>query len=65
MVLFEELNAYCSCGEQIRYVRHKHYLIQSVISSVGFLPTGICHLWVSRFGPVWTREGLCRWVLQL
>jgi len=33
-------------------------LPQSVISSVGFLPAAICHLWVSRFGLVWTREGL-------
>jgi len=33
-------------------------LSQSAISSVGFLPTGKCHLWVSWFGPVWTREGL-------
>jgi len=33
-------------------------LHQSPISSVGFLPPGICYLLVSRFGPVWTREGL-------
>jgi len=33
-------------------------LPQSAISSVGFLPAAICHLWVSRCGPVWTREGL-------
>jgi len=33
-------------------------LPQSAISSVGFLPAGICHLLVSRLGPVWTREGL-------
>jgi len=33
-------------------------LPQSAIPLVGFLPAGICYLWVSRFGPVWTREGL-------
>jgi len=33
-------------------------LPQSAISSVGFLPAGICYLLVSRLGPVWTREGL-------
>jgi len=33
-------------------------LPQPAMSSVGFLPTAICHLWVSRCGPVWTREGL-------
>jgi len=33
-------------------------LPQSAVSSVGFLPAAICHLWVSRFGPVWTREWL-------
>jgi len=33
-------------------------LPQSAISLVGFLPAGICYLWVSRFGPVWTWEGL-------
>jgi len=33
-------------------------LHQSAISSVGFLSAAICHLWVSRFGTVWPREGL-------
>jgi len=33
-------------------------LPQFAIFSVGFLPVVICHLWISRFGPVWTREGL-------
>ena len=33
-------------------------LPQSAISSVGFLPAGICHLWISRCRPAWTREGL-------
>jgi len=33
-------------------------LPQSVISSLGFLSAGIYYLWVSRFGPVWTRERL-------
>jgi len=33
-------------------------LPQSVISLVGFLPAAMCHLWVSRCGLVWTREGL-------
>ena len=32
-------------------------LPQSAIFSVGFLPANICCLQVSRFGPVWTREG--------
>jgi len=52
------LNTYCSCGKQIRYVRHKRYLtpICSLLSRL--LPAGICRLWISRCGPVWTREGL-------
>jgi len=29
-------------------------LPQSAISSIGFLLAAICHLWVSRCGPVWT-----------
>jgi len=33
-------------------------LPKSAISSVGFLPADICHMWISRCGPVWTREGL-------
>jgi len=33
-------------------------LPQSAVSSVGFLPAAICHMWVSWCGPVWTREGL-------
>jgi len=33
-------------------------LPQPAISSAGFLPAAISHLWVSRCGPVWTREGL-------
>jgi len=33
-------------------------LPQSAISSIGFLPVAICHLWISQFGPVWTQEGL-------
>jgi len=33
-------------------------LPQSAISLVGFLPAAICHLWISRCGPVWTRERL-------
>jgi len=33
-------------------------LPQSAISSVGFIPVGICYLLVSQLGPVWTREGL-------
>jgi len=33
-------------------------LPQFAISSIGFLPAAICYLLVSRFGPVWTQEGL-------
>jgi len=32
--------------------------MSDTISSVGFLPAGICYLLVSRFGLFWTREGL-------
>jgi len=33
-------------------------LPQFAIYLVGFIPAAICHLWVSRCGLVWTREGL-------
>jgi len=33
-------------------------LLQSTISSVGFLPAGICRMWISRCELVVTREGL-------
>jgi len=33
-------------------------LPQSAISLASFLPVCMCYMLVSRFGPIWTREGL-------
>jgi len=52
MIIF---NYFCSCGEQIRDVRHKHYLT-SIRNLLSRLPPGWHMLFVDI--SVWTREGL-------